>query len=92
MIPRGSASSPKLPIRYVDYIDQFGKRHRSGYGRLYYHWAEIKGPQPNDPGVPSRQAVEQRYMTRNNLVFMTQAGYNYDRERKEGEGNDWNES
>lgn len=26
---------------------------------------------------------------RNNLIFVTQRGYNYDRPRKKGEGNDW---
>ena len=27
----------------------------------------------------------------NNLVFITKPGYNYDRERKHGEGNDWDD-
>jgi hypothetical protein len=28
---------------------------------------------------------------RNNLPFVTQLGYNYDRPRQQGEGTDWNE-
>jgi len=63
---------------YVDYIDKFEKRHRSGYARAYMrsidttiYWAE--------------DAIN----SRNNLVFVTQDGYNYDRPRKKGEGNDW---
>ncbi len=53
---------------YVDYIDQFGTRHRSGYGRQF------------DPhGNPD------------NLKFLTQPGYNYDRPRKQDEGRDWDE-
>jgi hypothetical protein len=43
-------------LGYVDYKDQFGKRHRHGYARVY------------DAGNPG-----------NNLVFVTQADYNYDR-------------
>ncbi len=27
--------------------------------------------------------------TDNNLIFVDQTGYNYDRSRKKGEGNDW---
>ena len=56
-------------VAYVDYIDKFGIRHRSGYGRTY-------NPAPVGFGG-------------HNLIFITQHGYNYDRERKEGEGNDW---
>jgi len=39
---------------YVDYADQFGVRHRSGYGREY------------EGGL------------KNNLIYLTQPGYNYD--------------
>ena len=55
---------------YVDYIDQFGQRHRGGYARVY------------DPRLDTEPS-------RNNLLFITQKGYNYDRLRKRGEGSDW---
>ena len=55
-------------VGYVDYVDQFRERHRSGYGRRYAHDADG-----------------------NNLVFIDARGYNYDRVRLPGEGNDWNE-
>ncbi|MCH8096877.1 MAG: hypothetical protein IID53_07345 [Proteobacteria bacterium] len=53
-------------LGYVDYIDQFGQRHPSGYARKYH---------------PKRGE--------NNLIFVTQHGYNYDRPRMKGEGYDW---
>jgi hypothetical protein len=43
-------------LGYVDYQDQFGRKHRHGYARVY------------DVGNHH-----------NNLVFVPQAGYNYDR-------------
>lgn len=55
-------------VAYVDYIDQFGERHRGGYGRMYY-------PQPGE----------------NNLMFINERGYNYDRVRLPAEGKDWND-
>ena len=61
---------------YVDYIDQFGQHHRAGYARQY------------DPGaatINSQGGVEGC----SNLFFVSQEGYNYDRERQPGEGNDW---
>ena len=51
---------------YVDYIDQFGQRHRAGYARRY------------DPRS-----------TKNNFVLVIEQGYNYDRHRDPGQGNDW---
>ncbi len=54
-------------VGYVDYIDAFGQRHRSGYAREY------------------------RHIIGNNLVFVTQKDYNYDRQRNPTEGNDWDE-
>ena len=51
---------------YVDYIDQFGRRHRSGYARQY-------NPADNN----------------GNLHIAIKKGYNYDRGRQRGEGNDW---
>jgi hypothetical protein len=53
---------------YVDYIDQFKVRHRSGYAREY---DKITRP--------------------NNLIYVTQPRYNYDRVRRSEEGDDWGE-
>jgi hypothetical protein len=53
---------------YVDYVDKFGARHRSGYARL--HDIRIDDPGHWDGGkVPEK---------RNNLPFVTKPGYNYD--------------
>lgn len=67
---------------YVDYIDQFGQRHRAGWARLY------------DPDRDDRQYYpsDEDFARRSNLVFVTKEGYNYDRERIRGEGNDWDRS
>ena len=70
-----------LIIAYVDYIDQFGKRHRGGYGRLY-SW-------PHDN--PEHYEHPEHFATRSNLVFLDEPGYNYDRERQPGEGTDWDD-
>jgi hypothetical protein len=57
-------------VGYVDYIDQFGQRHRGGYARMYKPLTEfLKG--------------------QNNLVYVVQEGYNYDRRRRRAEGEDW---
>jgi hypothetical protein len=56
---------------FVDYIDKFGVRHRSGYARKF-----LPNPIKNMPHS-------------NNLVFVTDPGYNYDWERYVDEGNDW---
>jgi hypothetical protein len=62
-------------IGHVDYIDQFGRRYRGGFARRYV--PTLDGPQfKNAP-------------QRNNLNFVLQTGYNYDRERIPGEGDDW---
>ena len=55
-------------VGYVDYIDKFGERHRSGYASYF------------TPGGGT-----------DNLSFVAQDGYNYDRPRKREEGNDWDE-
>ena len=60
-------------IGYVDYIDKFGVRHRGGYAREFDHVRHVLSK-------PEK---------RNNLVFLNKRGYNYDRPRKRGEGNDW---
>lgn len=64
-----STNSERLYLYgFVDYIDQFGQRHRGGYARVYN----------NDSPA-------------NNLDVVSQDRYNYDRPRKKGEGNDWDE-
>lgn len=65
-------------IGYVDYIDQFGQRHRAGYGRQYR--ADIDNATYQTPVA---------YERRNNLIVIAQSHYNYDRPRKKGEGQDW---
>jgi hypothetical protein len=67
-------------IGYVDYIDQFGQRHRGGYARLY-------DPPSDDP--LRYEGDDRAFKERNNLRFVQQDGYNYDRPRQEGEGIDW---
>jgi len=69
-------------IGYVDYIDQFGKRHRNGYARVYQPTVDNRGSYGTDA----------EFDARNNLLFVTHGGYNYDRPRKKGEGNVWNEA
>lgn len=64
---------------YVDYIDRFKTRHRTGFGREY-------GPAIDtlrDAGKINRDAL--------NLSVIQNIGYNYDCERKKGDGNDWDE-
>jgi hypothetical protein len=66
---------------YVDYIDAFRQRHRGGFGRVFY------------PAIDDRSLykTEEDFTKRCNLIFLSQGGYNYDRPRKKGEGNDWDE-
>ena len=81
-------------LGYVDYIDKFGRRHRSGYARVYDPSIDA-----NEPIIFKRSAEgsiiqgldKQRHDQRNNMPFVTQLGYNYDRERTKDEGNDWDE-
>lgn len=66
---RGAAAPSRLIVfGYVDYIDVFGQRHRSGYARTF------------DPSEPE-----------NNLLMITERGWNYDRLRRRGEGRDWDD-
>jgi hypothetical protein len=76
-------------IGYIDYIDRFGRRHRAGYGRFYEPGVDKASYYRKVPGrvVPARD--EEAFANRNNLYFITQPGYNYDRERQKGEGSDW---
>jgi hypothetical protein len=71
-------------IGFVDYIDQFGGRHRGGYARIYYPMVDAKSA--------DRYPTEAVYAVRNNLGVVAKEGYNYDRPRHRGEGNDWKES
>ena len=66
---------------YVDYRDSFGTRHRGGYMRRYERFDHTV---PSGPlGMPPERD--------NNLVFDATRRFNYDRLRKRGEGNDWDE-
>ena len=78
-------------LGYVDYIDKFGERHRSGYARAYNPSIDARHPVRRVPGRVIPEPDREAYARRNNLPFVTQPGYNYDRERKKGEGNDWDE-
>ncbi len=81
-------------LGYVDYIDKFGQRHRTGYGRRYEPSID-----KNVPHIPRArwshrlmpEVDDEVYSIRSNLPFVTQPGYNYNRERQRGEGNDWDE-
>jgi hypothetical protein len=63
---------------YVDYVDQFGQRHRAGYAREYSHLRDIRGDYLTDADFDSRS----------NLDLVLRDKYNYDRPRTNGEGND----
>jgi hypothetical protein len=92
-------------IGYVDYIDKFDQRHRSGYGRIYQPSIDDRrSPEyqiqatvdDGDVFIGNMQSRATRfdpmlYDARNNLAFLTQPGYNYDRKRKRGEGSDWDQ-
>jgi hypothetical protein len=71
---------------FVDYIDAFNGRHRAGYGREYV--------QGLGKGFDERSSYvsDEEFKARSNLAFVEQSGYNYDRPRKKGEGNDWGEA
>jgi hypothetical protein len=95
----------KRPLRlfiigYVDYIDRFRVRHRAGYARVYDAWADSRKSletemgivrSSNEVAVISRKELAETHKRRNNLRFVTQPNYNYDREREQDEGNDWDE-
>lgn len=66
-------------VGFADYIDVFERRHRAGYARRF------------NPGVNiPAEGTEERSRT-NNLPFPDAGTWNYDRERKEGEGRDWSD-
>lgn len=93
-------------LGYVDYIDKFGKRHRSGYARIYDPGVDRKTyakktqfplkPAFKTDGSTSdlRERLgidDEAWQSRNNLPFVTVPGYNYDRVREKGEGDDWDD-
>jgi len=67
---RSTTDEELYVVGYVNYTDAFGNRYRSGYARKYDSWQDF-WDQTDDP---SREI----YRHRNNLVFVTQEGYNYD--------------
>lgn len=64
---------------YVDYIDAFGVRHRTGFARRYWHKLDD----------PNMFTSESDFKNRTNLMFLSKLGYTYDEEREPGEGRDW---
>lgn len=70
---------------YVDYIDDFGKRRRAGYARVYDRRQEAV----RLDRVEGKLKAAHVYPEHDNLQFAAKRGYNYDRERRRGEGKDW---
>lgn len=82
MILRMKLGGEKLFVfGYADYIDRFNERHRVGWAMEYDRLIDIPGMY-RDGKLPKK---------RSNLRFITTPGYNYDRKRQKGEGNDWDE-
>lgn len=76
----GSGEQKLCVFGYVDYVDRFDCHHRAGYARMY-------APDHDLPMADGSVNV-----SRNNLVFVSFDGYNYDRERdqkNEKENHDW---
>jgi hypothetical protein len=74
-------------LGYVDYIDRFGGHHRSGYGRVWDPFANIRNVMyEHTPGGITHVNSDE---IKDNLPYVTAMAYNYDRERVPGEGNDW---
>lgn len=59
-------------IGHVDYLDMFGRQYRAGYARMYRYEVDMRALYPNG-GIG-----DEAYANRNNLVFVTEEGYNYD--------------
>jgi hypothetical protein len=87
-------------VGFVDYIDQFGQRHRTGYARVYDRKVDWHTPQTRPRRSTAGQVVSSphelwepnpEWVRRNNLNFVSEPGYNYDQLREPGEGNDWDE-
>jgi hypothetical protein len=84
-IRNGTSPKKLYVIGYADYIDKFGGRHRAGFGRWY-------NPTPDDVRLYQDESGTvdiKSFNERNNLLFITEPNYNYDRKRKKGEGKDW---
>lgn len=84
-IRNGTSPKKLYVIGYADYIDKFGSRHRAGFGRWYNPVTDDVRLYQDENGTVDLKALNER----NNLLFITQPNYNYDRERKNGEGKDW---
>jgi hypothetical protein len=89
-IRKGESKFQIYAVGYVDYIDKFKARHRFGYGRIY------KPSEDNfwlymGKGEDAMTAGRKAFAERINLAFVTQPNYSYDRERKKGEGDDWDD-
>lgn len=67
-------------LAYCDYIDTFGARHRVGWARAYDSWRGWRKPE----GMS-----DEAYASFNNLEFVHAPGYNYERQREQGDGRDW---
>jgi hypothetical protein len=66
-------------------MDKFSIRHRAGYARVYSPEADRHSSYENGRSVFGRREWTQR----NNLPYVLNKNYNYDRERTPNEGNDW---
>lgn len=76
-------------IGFVDYVDKFQRRHRSGYARVYVPAVDREKPiklRRKLDGTVTTIDDEFAYARRNNLRFVAEPGYNYDIEIDE-EGN-----
>ncbi len=71
-------SSDLFIVGFVDYRDKFGTRHRGGYARKYAIAKDDRCSYDSD----------EAFLKRNNLIIVTESGYNYDRPRRRGEGNE----
>jgi hypothetical protein len=79
-------------LGYADYIDKFKKRHRCGYARVYDPSADYSGDYwANTAPLEGMTFDKVAWANRSNLRFVTEPNYNYDRERKKGDGDDWDE-
>jgi hypothetical protein len=72
---------------YADYIDKFAVRHRCGFARVYNPDMDDRNRYLNPDGTINQEAAAER----NNLHFVTEPNYNYDRKREKNEGKDWDE-
>lgn len=83
----GGSKTKVYVLGYADYIDKFSERHRAGFARWYNPVADDHRLYEDETG----KVNEQTWNERNNLLFVTQPHYNYDRPRKKGDGKDWDD-